>query len=581
MNPPEVEALRWRLPALLRSEARNPLVLLTLGVGGLIAFLSLQPTVMLLYGSVSDAPLGTAGRLTLQHYRAAYADPETWALILNSFVFATGSAFLSILFAGVIAWVAVRTNAPGARLLELIAIVPNIMPPLLIAVAWTFLLNPTAGLLNVALMGWLGLAQAPFNIYSMPGMIFVEGLILTPLAFLIIAAALRSMDPALEESARMAGSPHLLIVRRVTFPLIRPAVLAAGILNFVRAIESFDTPAIIALPARIDVFTSKIYKEAIDAFPPDHNMAAAYAMSLLTVTLSLVYVYRVMIRKAERFATVTGKGFRPAVIDLGRARYPASAAAAAILVLLLVFPFLVLLGTSLLPYFPMPAGEAMRAVTLKHYEAILWDPRVWTAVRNSLFLALVGPTICMALASLTAYITVKTRMVGRGILEGLSFLPFAFPGTALGIGLLWAYIRFPIPIYATIWILLVGYITRFFPYGLRSMTGTIVQIHKELEEASQISGGGFGITFRRILLPLMKPGFVAGWILLATIFIREFSLSVFLYTPSSEPIGPLLYHFWLDGLHGRMGALGVLVTLLSVALVMVARRVGRSPGSPA
>jgi iron(III) transport system permease protein len=559
----------------LRGSIRTPLLPLTLAVGGLIAFLSLQPTVMLLYGSFSDAPLGRPGQLTLQNYRTAYTDPETFGVILNSFVFAAGSAFLSIVFATVIAWVVVRTNAPGRRFFELIAVVPNILPPLLIAVAWTFLLNPSTGVINTLLMGVLGLSAAPFNVYSMPGMIFVEGLILTPLAFLIIAAALRSMDPAMEESARMSGSPHLHIVRRVTLPLVRPALLAAAILNFVRAIESFDTPAILALPARLDVFTSKIYKEALDAFPPNHNLAASYAMSLLVITLSLVYVYRVMSRRAERFATVTGKGFRPAVIDLGRGRYLAAAVAAGFLVLLVVFPFVILVLTSVLPYFPMPPGEAVGLLTTRHYTRIASDHRVWTAMGNSLFLAVAGPTLCMLLASLTAYITVKTTISGRGIVEGLSFLPFAFPGTALGIGLLWAYVNFPIPIVATIWILLIGYITRFLPYGLRSMTATIVQIHRELEEASHISGGGFVVTFRRVLLPLMKPGFLGGWILLATIFMREFSLSVFLYTPASEPVGPLLYHLWLDGLHGRMAALGVVVTLLCMGLVMLAMRLAR------
>lgn len=554
---------------------RTPLLPLTFLVGGLIAFLSLQPTVMLFYGSVSDAPLGRPGKLTLENYRTAYSDPETFEVILNSFVFATGSALLSIVFAAAIAWVVVRTNAPGRRFFELIAVVPNIMPPLLISVAWTLLLNPSTGVINVVVMTVLGLSSAPFNVYSMPGMIFVEGLILTPLAFLIIAAALRSMDPSLEESARMSGSAHFKIVRRVTFPLVRPAILAAAILNFVRAIESFDTPAILALPARIDVFTSKIYKEALDAFPPNHNLAASYGMSLLVITLSLVYVYRVMIRRAERFATVTGKGFRSAVIELGRSRYVATAVAAGILVLLVVFPFLILVTTSVLPYFPVPMGETMTLLTAKHYTTIVSDDRVWSAMGNSLFLAVVGPTLCMLLAALTAYITVKTTIVGRGIVEGLSFLPFAFPGTALGIGLLWAYVHFPIPITATIWILLIGYITRFLPYGLRSMTATIVQIHRELEEASQISGGGFVVTFRKILLPLMKPGFLGGWILLATIFMREFSLSVFLYTPASEPVGPLLYHLWLDGLHGRMAALGVVVTLVCTGLVMVAMRLGR------
>lgn len=562
---------RW----VLFTELRRPAVVLALCLGAIVGFLSLQPTVMLLYGSITDAPLGLPGQLTLKHYQTAYSDPETFRLLVNSAVFAAGSTFLSVVLAGAMAWIVVRTNAPGARLFELIAVVPNIMPPLLIAVAWTLMLNPSAGLLNGLLRRLLGLSQAPFNIYSMPGMIFVEGLILTPLAFLIIAAALRSMDPSLEESARMSGSSHLQILRRVTFPLIRPAVLAAAVLNFVRAIESFDTPAIIALPARIDVFTSKIYKEALDAFPPNHNMAATYATSLLAITLSLVYVYRLMLRRAERFAIVTGKGFRPAIIDLGRLRYLASGVAGGILALLVVVPFGVLVATSLLPFFPMPLDEAMRLLTLKHYRIILTDDRVRTALWNSFLLATIGPTVCMLLAALIAYITVKTRIVGRGLLEGLTFLPFAFPGTALGIGLLWAYVRSPIPIYATLWILLIGYITRFLPYGLRSVTGTIVQLHRELEEASQMSGGGFLVTLRRVVLPLLKPGLVAGWILLATIFVREFSLSVFLYTPASEPVGPLLYHLYLDGLHGRMGALGVIVTLLCLGLTMIARWVGR------
>lgn len=178
------------------SDLRHPLLPLALLLGGLIAVLSLQPTLMLFYGSVSDAPLGLSGRLTLQHYRTAYSDPEIAPLLLNSFAFAAGSAVLSLLLAGVMAWIVVRTNAPGAGCFELIAVVPNIVPPLLIAVAWTLLLNPTVGLLNLPLMGLFGLSGAPFNIYSLPGMIFVEGLILTPLAFLIIAAALRSMDPA-------------------------------------------------------------------------------------------------------------------------------------------------------------------------------------------------------------------------------------------------------------------------------------------------------------------------------------------------------------------------------------------------
>jgi iron(III) transport system permease protein len=181
----------------------------------------------------------------------------------------------------------------------------------------------------------------------------------------------------------------------------------------------------------------------------------------------------------------------------------------------------------------------------------------------------------MLLAAVTSYITVKTKAAGRGIIEALTFIPWAFPGTALALGLLWTYVYIPLPIYGTIWILMIGYITRFLPYGLRAMTSTIVQIHNELEDASKACGAGVVATFRRILLPLLRPGFVAGWIILATIYLREFSTSVFLYSPGSEPIGPLLYHFYVDGNYGPMCSLAILVSVVSVTLVVLARRLGR------
>jgi iron(III) transport system permease protein len=561
--------------AAARVQWRDPFTVTVVGVALVLAYLGVFPTAMLLYGSFSTADLGQPGEATLANYVVAYTDPETFGLLLDSFVFALGSSLLSIALALTLAWITVRTNAPFRGVFELTAILPNIFPPVLIAIAWTLLLSPSVGLVNAVLKNAFDLSEAPFNIYSMPGLVFVEGLILTPLAFLIISAALRGMDPALEESARTLGSSQFRVVRRVTFPLIRPAILAAATLNFVRALESFDTPAIIALPARIEVFTTKIYREALAAYPPNYNLAATYGVSLLVIALAFVALYRRLTSRVETFATVTGKGYRPHTIDLGRWKAVASAGALAILTLMVILPVTMLFFTSLLPYYQVPTLESLQQLTLKHYAYIFESDRVYRAVGNSLFLAVAGATAAMLLAALTAYITVKTKVRGRGLLEGLTFLPWAFPGAALAIGLVWGYVRMPLPIYGTIWILLIAYVTRFLPYGLRAITSTIVQIHGELEEASRACGGGFWTTFRRILLPLMRPGLVAGWILLATIFMREFSLSLFLYTPSSEPVGPLLYFFWLDGLTGPLGALGTVVSVVSAVLVAVARRHSR------
>ena len=554
---------------------QDPQKLVILAIGGLIAYLSLSPTLMLIYGSFLSEPLGVPGHFTLSNYIAAYSDPLTFSLLVNSFVFAGGSALLATGLAAVLAWISVRTNAPFRRLIQLTAIVPNIFPPLMLGVSWVLLLNPRVGLVNLALVQLLGLDSAPLNIYSMWGMIFVEGMITTPLAFLIISAALQSMDPALEEAAKVAGSGNLQVAWHVTFPVIRPALLAAAILNFVRAIESFDTPAVIALPARIEVFTTKLYRETIGAFPPNYNLAATYAVCLLVITMLLVYMYRRLTVSSERYVTVTGRGYRPDIIDLGRWRYYASAFAASILFLIVVLPFGVLLYGSLVTYIHVPGGRTWGLLTLEHYSFNLTDTRTYKAVRDSVFLAVGGATLCMFLAAVTSYITTKTKVAGRGIIEGLTFIPWAFPGTALAIGLLWTYVYVPIPIYGTIWILMIGYITRFLPYGLRSMSSTIVQIHDEMEDASKACGAGFLSTFRRILLPLMRPGFIAGWIILATIYLREFSTSVFLYSPGAEPIGPLLYNFYTDGYFGPMCSLAIIVSVISMVLIVVARRIGR------
>jgi iron(III) transport system permease protein len=406
-------------------------------------------------------------------------------------------------------------------------------------------------------------------------MIFVEALITTPLAFLIVSASLYSMDPALEESARVAGSSNFQVAWRITFPIVRPALLASAMLNFVRAIESFETPAIIALPARIEVFTTKIYREAIGAFPPNQNLAATYAVSLLLITMIFVYFYRHLTARTERYVTVTGRGYRPNIIDLGRWRYAASVIASLILLLIVVLPFIILIYVSFITYIHVPGAKTWELLTLDNYRSNLTDGRTFRALQNSVVLAVGGATLCMLIASVTAWVTTKTKTAGRGVIEALTFIPWAFPGTALAIGLLWTYVYMPLPIYGTLWILLIAYITRFLPYGLRAMTSTVVQIHGDLPEASMACGAGFAMTFRRVLLPLLRPGFIAGWIILATIYLREFSTSIFLYSPGSEPLGPLLYHFYVDGNLGPMCSLALIVSAVCITLILVARRIGK------
>src|SRR5258706_5207728 len=430
---------------------RDPQLSVVLFVGVVIAYLSLSPTLMLFYGSFRSKPVGVPGRFTLAHYISAYSDPLTYKLLFNSFIFAGGSALLATVLAATLAWISIRTNAPFRKLFELTAIVPNIFPPVMLAVSWTVLLSPRTGLINRLLMQMFDLAEAPLNLYSLWGMVFVEALITVPLAFLMVSAALYSMDPSLEESARVAGSSNLQIAFRITLPIVRPALLASAMLNFVRAIESFDTPAIIALPARIEVFTTKIYREAIGAFPPNQNIAATYAVSLLVISMVFVYLYRRLTSRSERYVTVTGRGYRPTIIDLGKWRYLASGIAALILLLIVVLPFIVLVYVSFVSYLHVPGKKTWDLLPLDHYRANLSAGRTYRALENSLLLAVGGATLCMLLASVTAYLTTKTKTAGRSLIEALTFIPWAFPGTALAIGLLWTYVYIPLPIYGTLW----------------------------------------------------------------------------------------------------------------------------------
>lgn len=282
-----------------------------------------------------------------------------------------------------------------------------------------------------------------------------------------------------------------------------------------------------------------------------------------------------MTSQIERFVTVSGKAFSSRTIDLGQWKVLASCMAVLMLVIMVLLPLLTLFLISFLPYYYVPTLPDLYNLTIKHYRDLLRDDRVILAIWASLRLAVGGATLCMFLAALISYITVRTKVPGRGVLEGLAFIPWAFPGAALAIGLLWAYVDFPIPVFNTLWILLIAYISRFLPYGLRATNSTIIQIHKELEEASVACGAGFVATFCRILIPLMRPGIIAGWILLATLFMREFGTSIFLYSPGAEPVGPLIYFLYQDNRYGTVGALGLLVCTISMILVAVSLRYTR------
>lgn len=556
----------------------NSQTVIMVGATLFVLYLAGVPLVMLLYGSIRSAPIGEPGAMyTIDNYVKAYFDKEFYLLLLNSIYYGLGTASLTFVIGTYLAWVSERTNTPLKKIFVVMSLIPFIIPGILSTIAWILLLSPKIGLINLAVKDVLGLESAPFNIYSMRGMIWAESIHLYPLVFLLMSAAFRNMDTSLEEAALTAGSGTFGTFRRVTLPLMRPAMFSVLLINFVRGIEAFEVPALIGVPARIPVFTTKIFL-AIHQFPSDFGLAGAYAVTLLAISTAGVLIYGRITRREERYATVTGKGYRPRVIDLGPWKYFTLGISFLIFLLAVILPVFVLLWSSFIPYYGVPSRELMAKMTLGNYYYILNYPLALTAFKNSFYLSVGSATLVMVLTSIIAWITVKTRLPGRALLDNMTFIPIAMPGIVLGVSLIWVYLTLPIPIYGTIWVLLLAYITKFMPYGIRAASASMIQINKELEEASLTAGGTWFQTFRKVILPLLMPGFTAGWIYISIIALRELSTSILLYSYNSTVLSIMAFDLWEGGQYTYVCALGVLMVLLLITMAFVARKLGARIG---
>jgi iron(III) transport system permease protein len=563
-QPPVVRAAALR--RLL--SARN---LIVVGVTLVVAYLALVPIGFLLWQTfVHD------GQFTLDSFRRAYSDAGLVDMTLNSFVFAIGSTTLAIVLGTGLAHLVVRTDVPFKALMFGASLVPLIIPGILRTIAWFFLLSPEIGVLNLHLIR--PLTGHDFNVTSIPGMILVEGLHLTPLVFLLMVASFRSMDPSLEESAIMSGAPLRKVFFRITLPLARPALYAAILIMAVRTLESFEVPAVLGLNQHIWVFTSRIWS-TLNAVPPDYSTAGAYAMSLLVLTSIGVFWHGRLTRRSRAYQTVTGKGFRPRPIPLGKWKWPATALIFAYFVVSVVLPLAILFYASLQSYYAPPTGYTLTHGTWENYKAVFHDPLVQHGFKNSLILALASATVVMLIAAVASWIVVRTKLRGRWLIDNLAFLPLTIPGLVLGVAILSIYLRTPwLPIYGTLWILFIAYLTRYIPYGMRYSSTSMFQIGRELEESAQMSGAGWFQVFRRIVLPLLVPGFVAGWIYIVIVSVRELGSSVLLYSPGREVLSIAIWEMWRNGQFPELCALGILMVSGLIVLVGIAYKLGARIG---
>jgi len=526
---------------------------------------------MLIIGSFSNN-LHTFGNFTLNKYVSVYTDPMLFSILGNTAFFVLGAAAFATILALFLAYLNNRTDIPFKFLFKVLSVMPMMIPHVLFGVSWALLLNPSNGILNMWLVKLLNLSKAPFNIYTIWGMIVVEGLLDLPVAYLIISPAMGSFDASLEESSRVFKSGPIKTLFKITLPILRPAILASFILCIVRGLASFSVPSVLGMPGRIYVLSTYIYRVVTMSLIADYGKAAAIGMSILLISVGLIYIYRYYTRYSDKFVTVSSRGFKPTVIELRKAKAPLFIVLLIISFVLILLPVLVLLYTSLIPYIMVPGKQAFASMSLQNWRTVIKDPLSLRSLKNSLFLGVGGATVGSFLSVLVAYVIVKVKTKASGFLESISFLSFSFPGIVIGIGFMWYFVR--TPLYATIWALFFSYLATYLPYGIRPMTSAFIQIHGSLEESSLVSGASFGTTMRRIVIPLLVPGIVSSWVLLATMFFRELSVSVVLSRPGTEVLAVQILRFSEDGQWGRLSALGIIMIVISTVMVLGVNAIG-------
>ncbi len=533
-------------------------------VGIVLAVLMLPPLWILLQDSVTTTDaIGNVTGWTFAHFRRLVTDRDALRSIWNTLVFAAGSTVLSLLTGGILAWLVERTNAPFKVLAYLATIISMGTPYILHVIAWLFLLGKV-GPMNDAWRHLTGSADNLFNVNSMAGMILIEGLLWSPLVFLLLGATFRAANADMEEAARMSGATVFDTLRRISMPLAMPSILALALFVFIRAIGGFEVPALVGMPGRIYVLTTDVY-EATIVVPPDLGYAASFSVVMVAIVAGLLYFYGRLSKHAERYHSVTGKGYRPRQFDLGRGRWIAGVLIALNFCVVLLLPLLTLLWMSLLPFLRSFSLAALPMLTLRNYRTVLYAGDYIGLALNSLTVAAGAATAVMLITALAGWIAARRGPGGR-TLDQLATLSLVFPGICLGVAVMEVYLRVPLPIYGSLWIIAIAYVIRYMPYGMRYVYSGVLQLHRELEEAAGVAGASSMTTLRRIVAPLLTPALVAGWLFIFLIANKELAIAVLLAGPSSQVIAVAIFDAWVNGQGGELAAFGLIWTALMTVI---------------
>jgi len=525
----------------------------------LLGFLSLYPMGMLLYGSLHSTPPGMAGTFTLDGY-AALASDENLAAFANTVAISLVKTVLSLALAILMAWIVARTDTPGRGVLEVLITLPFFIPPILTATAWAMLGNAQVGTINLVWKALTGAETPLVDVYSYGGVVWHMMQYSTPFIFLLVVDAFRAMDPSLEEASRMSGASRWQTFWRVTFALMLPIITSAFILSFIRGMESFESAVFFGTPVGINVITTQIYNSITQKAQPDYQVATALGFAAMAL-MFLLLVIQSRLLGGRSFTTVTGKGYSPSVTRLGAWRWLAFAICVAFFVLTVALPVGQLLLSSFFQFFGF---YQLDMLTLQHYRDVWENDEFWHAFGNTMLLGVLGATATMTLGGIVAYVTTRTTWRGRRLIDILAWLPWMMPGMVLGIGFLWGFATLPhsIPIYGTLWALLLAYVALGTPVAVRVTSGAYAQIARDIEECSRVHGAGWWQTLGRILIALAWPAFAVGWVLIFFGIMRELSASILLYVPDTEVVSVVMLKLWLGGKPEEVSVIGLIMLVL-------------------
>ena len=557
----QAPALRWPVP--------SGQAIAGFGVAGAAGVLVLYPIFYLMQAAldVGDPDARPPTAYGLGNFEAL---PQYSEIMLNTLTVSLAATVMALLFGFVTAWILSRTNVPGRRTLEQLMAVPYYMTPLLGAFAWSLLGAPESGFVNQVWRA-LGGTDALINLVTPFGIAWVMALFEGSVAFVMIGAVMKSMDPAMEEASQILGAGRVRTMLRITLPLVLPGVLGAAVFVFAEMLGSFSAALVLGLPARFYVVTTAMY-QMVSQYPPRFPTAAAMGVSLFAVMFAMVWLYRRIV-SAGTYVTITGKAFRPRVMDVGGLRWPFLGVCVAYLAVAVILPVLTITYAS----FQHLNSAIPRAsnFTLANYKTALSLDAVGSALGNSLLLGLATASIGVLLMGFLSWLIYRSRLPGAGLIEYLLMFPQAVPRLVFAFGMLWAWLIFPIPIYGTLWLLLIAYLTVFLPLGLRTISGVILQIDRSLEESAQMCGATWGYRLRTVTMPLLKPGLIAAWLLLFIASVRELGASILLMGPKAKVITPAIVESWFSASTELTAAMAALQTLAVVAALVLLFAVAR------